>query len=202
MEILKNQTAMRFKARCGLVFSAALSVTIRRPQSLSGLPPVSSGDSIDWKKPSAEQIKKRVLKNTKSGSILLFHNDLENTTEALPDILKTLGSQGFEFVTVKELVFSDNYTIDANGKQIPMSRSSINLSDERIEEVLAQYSDSLTAAGVTEEQIEAAVAAIKRGDLSVLPAELQPLAAEVMARVTPSASSPSSTSSTTSTAQK
>lgn len=201
MEILKNQTATRFNvARCGLVFSAELSVTIRRPQSLSGLPPVSGGDSIDWKKPSAEQIKKRVLKNTKSGSILLFHNDLENTTEALPDILKTLGSQGFEFVTVKELVFSDNYTIDANGKQIPMSESSINLSDERIEEVLAQYSDSLTAAGVTEEQIEAAVAAIKRGDLSVLPAELQPLAAEVMARVTPSASS--STSSTTSTEQK
>lgn len=185
-----------------MVFSAALSVTIRRLQSLSGLPSVSGGDSIDWKKPSAEQIKKRVLKNTKSGSILLFHNDLENTTEALPDILKTLGSQGYEFVTVKELVFSDNYTIDANGKQIPMSESSINLSDERIEEVLAQYSDSLTAAGVTEEQIAAAVAAIKRGDLSVLPAELQPLAAEVMARVTPSASSSSSTSSTTSTEQK
>lgn len=167
------------------------------------LPSVSTVDSIDWKKPSAEQIKKRVLKNTKSGSILLFHNDLENTTEALPDILKTLNSQGYEFVTVKELVYPDNYTIDANGKQIPISQSSINLNEERIEEVLAQYSDSLTAAGVTEEQIAAAVAAIKRGDLSVLPAELQPLAAEVMAKVTSStSSSSSSTSSTTSSAQK
>lgn len=160
-------------------------------------------DSIDWKKPSAEQIKKRVLKNTKSGSILLFHNDLENTTEALPDILKTLGSQGYEFVTVKEMVYPDNYTIDANGRQIAMSQSSINLNEERIEEVLAQYSDSLTAAGVTEEQIAAAVAAIKRGDLSAIPAELQPLAAEVMAKVTSStSSSSSSTSSTTSSAQK
>ncbi len=135
-----------------------------------------------------------MLKNTKSGSILLFHN------EALPDILKTLGSQGYEFVTVKEMVYPDNYTIDANGRQIAMSQSSINLNEERIEEVLAQYSDSLTAAGVTEEQIAAAVAAIKRGDI---PAELQPLAAEVMAKVTSStSSSSSSTSSTTSSAQK
>ena len=144
-----------------------------------------------------------MLKNTKSGSILLFHNDLENTTEALPDILKTLSSQGYEFVTVKEMIYHDNYTIDANGKQIAASPSSISPSADKIEDVLAQYSDSLTAAGVTEEQIEAAVAAIKRGDLSSLPAELRPLAAEVMSRVTQSTtSSTSSTSSTTSTAQK
>ena len=144
------------------------------------------------------------MKNVKSGSILLFHNDLENTTEALPDILKTLKSQGFEFVPVKELIYSDNYTIDANGKQIPTSQSSINLSVEDIEEVMAQYSDRLTAAGVTEEQLAAAVAAIKRGDLSVLPAELQPLAAEVLARVngTSSSSSSSTSSSSTSTEQK
>ena len=145
-----------------------------------------------------------MLKNVKSGSILLFHNDLENTTEALPDILKTLKSQGFEFVPVKELIYSDNYTIDANGKQIPTSQSSINLSVEDIEEVMAQYSDRLTAAGITEEQLAAAAAAIKRGDLSALPAELQPLAAEVLARVnsTSSTSSSSSSSSSTSTEQK
>lgn len=193
MEILKKPKCVR---RISVFVFDKCGITKR-------LPSVSNADSIDWKKPSAEQIKKRVLKNTKSGSILLFHNDLENTTEALPDILKTLNSQGYEFVTVKELVYPDNYTIDANGKQIPISQSSINLNEERIEEVLAQYSDSLTAAGVTEEQIAAAVAAIKRGDLSVLPAELQPLAAEVMAKVTSStSSSSSSTSSTTSSAQK
>ncbi len=146
-------------------------------------------DSIDWKKPSADQIKKRVLKNVKSGSILLFHNDLENTTEALPDILKSLKSQGFEFVTVKELIYPDNYTIDANGRQIPTSQSSINLSEEKIEAVMAQYSDQLAAAGITEEQLAAAVAAIRSGDLSSLPAELQPLAAEVMARVNEGTSS-------------
>lgn len=144
-----------------------------------------------------------MLKNVRSGSILLFHNDLENTTEALPDILKTLRSQGYELVPVGELIYTENYTIDANGKQSPTAQSSISLTDEKIEEVLAQYSDTLKAAGVTEEQIAAAVAAIKTGDLSSLPAELQPIAEEVMARVNkvsdstpPAVSSSSSTSST------
>lgn len=133
---------------------------------------------------------------------MLFHNDLENTTEALPDILKTLGSQGYEFVTIKEMVYPDNYTIDANGRQTAVSQSSIDLSDERIEDVLAQYSESLTAAGVTEEQIAEAVAAIKRGDLSAIPSELQPLAEEVMAKAAQQTSSTSSTESTTSSTQK
>lgn len=163
----------------------------------SPLPSVSTADSVDWKKPSADQIKKKVLKNVKSGSILLFHNDLENTTQALPDILKNLKSQGFEFVTVKDLIYHDNYTIDANGKQIPTSQSSIDLSDERIEAVMAQYSDKIAAAGITKEQIAAAVAAIKRGDLSALPAELQPLAAEVMANL--SSGTPDTSSSTSGT---
>lgn len=140
-----------------------------------------------------------MLKNVKSGSILLFHNDLENTTEALPEILKSLRSQGFELVTVKDLIYPDNYTIDANGRQIPTSQSSINLSEEKIEAVMAQYSDKIMAAGITEEQLAAAVSAIKSGDLSALPAELQPLAAEVMARVNAGTSSGTSSGSSTGT---
>ena len=140
-------------------------------------------DSVDWKNPSAEQIKKKILKNVKSGSILLFHNDLENTTEALPDILQNLKSQGYEFVAVKDLIYTDNYSIDANGMQIPTVKSSIELTDEKLEQVLAQYSDKIAAAGITEQQIEAARAAIKNGDLNALPSELQPFAAEVMAQI-------------------
>ncbi|MCH5206902.1 MAG: polysaccharide deacetylase family protein [Oscillospiraceae bacterium] len=165
-------------------------------------------DSVDWKKPSADKIKKKVLKGVKSGSILLFHNDLENTTEALPDILKSLRSQGYEFVGVEDMIYFDNYTIDATGKQIPTSQSSINLSEEKIEAVIAQYSDKISAAGITDEQLAAAIAAIKSGNLSALPAELRPLAAEVMASINGNSQNPpdssditenSSTSGTTST---
>lgn len=140
-------------------------------------------DSVDWKKPSAEQIKKKVLKNVKSGSILLFHNDLENTAQALPDILKSLKSQGYEFVPVKDLIYVENYTIDASGKQIPADRSSIGISDEKVEAVIAQYTDEIAAAGVSEEQLAAAISAIKRGELGSIPAELRPLAAEVLAKI-------------------
>lgn len=141
-------------------------------------------DSVDWKKPSAADIKKKVLKGVKPGSILLFHNDLENTTEALPDILSNLKSQGYKFVTVNELIYKDNYTIDANGKQIPGAEGAVKLSDEKVEEVMAQYSDMFGALGLTDEQIEQARQALKNGDLSSLPEDVRPLAQEVMARAT------------------
>lgn len=143
-------------------------------------------DSVDWKKPSAADIKKKVIKGVKPGSILLFHNDLENTTEALPEILKELKSQGYKFVSVNELILKDNFTIDPNGKQIKSTESTENtakITDEKIEAVMAQYSDKLSALGLTEQQIAQAREALKNGDLSALPAELQPFAQEVMARL-------------------
>lgn len=137
-------------------------------------------DSVDWKKPSAAEIKKKVLKSTKPGSILLFHNDLENTTEALPEILSELKSQGYKFVTVNELIYKDNYTIDANGTQKPTAEGAVKFSDEQIEAVMAQYSDMIAALGLTDKQIAQAKEALKNGDPSALPTELQPFAQEVM----------------------
>ena len=122
-------------------------------------------DSIDWKEPTPEEIKARVLKGVKSGSIVLFHNDLENTTEALPQILAQLKDSGFEFVTVSDLIYPDNYTIDANGEQQPISQSSLVITPDNVEEVLAQNSDLLAQAGVTDEQVAAAVAAVKGGEI-------------------------------------
>lgn len=96
----------------------------------------------------------------------MFHNDLENTTEALPQILAQLKNSGFEFVTVSDLIYPDNYTIDANGEQQPISQSSLVITPENVEEVLAQNSDLLAQAGVTDEQVAAAVAAVKGGEIS------------------------------------
>ncbi len=104
-----------------------------------------------------------MLKGVKSGSILLFHNDLENTTEALPQILTQLKSEGYEFVPVSELIYWDNYTIDSAGKQIPDLQSSIYLTPEKVEEVLAGYSEEIAAAGLNEDQILKAAEALKGG---------------------------------------
>ncbi len=80
-------------------------------------------DSIDWDKPTPETIIERTTKDIQSGSVLLFHNDLDNTTEALPQVLKSLKEQGFEFCPVSELILYEDFTIDLSGMQIPLEKN-------------------------------------------------------------------------------
>ncbi len=77
-----------------------------------------SADSIDWEDPDAATIHNRILSQTESGSILLFHNDLPNTEEALPSLLTELLQKGYEFVKAEDLIYYDSYRIDSTGKQI------------------------------------------------------------------------------------
>ena len=77
-----------------------------------------SVDSLDWKKLSVEEMYSRVVTRTENGSIILFHNGVENTPEALRKILEKLKKDGYEFVTVSELIYWDNYKIDYSGNQI------------------------------------------------------------------------------------
>ena len=76
-----------------------------------------SVDSLDWKKLSVDEMYSRVVTKTENGSILLFHNGVENTPKALRKILAKLKNDGYEFVTVSELIYWDNYKIDHTGKQ-------------------------------------------------------------------------------------
>ncbi len=76
-----------------------------------------SVDSLDWKKLSAEEMYSRVVTKTEKGSIILFHNGVENTPDALRKILEKLKNDGYEFVTVSELIYWDDYKIDHTGKQ-------------------------------------------------------------------------------------
>lgn len=74
-------------------------------------------DSIDWKDISAKEIVNRVVKRTKSGSIILCHNNALHTHEALPYIISNLQQKGFSFVKIGELIYKENYTIDSFGVQ-------------------------------------------------------------------------------------
>lgn len=81
-----------------------------------------SVDSLDWKENATpESIYKRVTSKVKPGSIVLFHNDAEHTPEALPDILKTLKDEGYEFVFISDLIYKDNYEIKNDGTQCKKS---------------------------------------------------------------------------------
>ena len=74
-------------------------------------------DSLDWKNLSATEIALRITNGVKSGSIILCHNNGLHTAEALPMIFSTLKNRGYEFVPIGELIYKENYVIDATGKQ-------------------------------------------------------------------------------------
>lgn len=68
-------------------------------------------DTEDWKNPGANKIIKKVLKGTKPGNIILFHDGGGNriqTIEALEEILPKLQEQNFKFVTISELLRKNN----------------------------------------------------------------------------------------------
>lgn len=77
-----------------------------------------SVDSLDWKGLGTDEIVKRVTEKTECGSIILFHNDIKNTPDALDRILTELEKKGYSFVTVSELIYDSDYKIDSAGKQI------------------------------------------------------------------------------------
>ena len=75
-------------------------------------------DSLDWKDLTAKQIVNRIVSKTKSGSIILCHNNGLHTLEALPYVLGELKQKGYEFVKISDLIYKDNYEINSFGKQI------------------------------------------------------------------------------------
>ena len=75
-------------------------------------------DSLDWKDhATADSICKRVTSKVKNGSIVLFHNDADHTPEALPNILKCLKEDGYEFVFIEDLIYKKDYEIIHDGTQ-------------------------------------------------------------------------------------
>ena len=74
-------------------------------------------DSLDWKGISAQEIQQRVLKNVRSGSIILFHNAAEHTPEALPGIIEALQADGYTIVPISQILLQGETTIDHTGRQ-------------------------------------------------------------------------------------
>jgi polysaccharide deacetylase family sporulation protein PdaB len=75
-------------------------------------------DSIDWKNEGQEIELNRILKKSKAGSIILFHNEAKYTPQNLPLIIEYFQKNGYSMVTVSDLIYKENYTIDDTGKQI------------------------------------------------------------------------------------
>jgi polysaccharide deacetylase family sporulation protein PdaB len=64
-------------------------------------------DSKDWSKPGVQKIVHKVVSNAHPGDIVLFHDRISGksqTAKALNEIIPKLQEQGYNFVTVSELI--------------------------------------------------------------------------------------------------
>lgn len=63
-------------------------------------------DSLDWKNPGREVIINRVMKRLKAGGIILLHasDTPRQTADALPELIDRIRAEGYEIVTVGELL--------------------------------------------------------------------------------------------------
>lgn len=76
-----------------------------------------SVDSLDWKGLSASEITQRVTSKVKNGSIILCHNNSDNILPALVMMLEYFKMHNFQVVSVGELIYFENYSVDRNGIQ-------------------------------------------------------------------------------------
>lgn len=72
-----------------------------------------SVDPLDWKRPGASVITSRILSNTSAGGIVLAHDLHAQTVDAMPATLDGLLRQGFQFVTVSQLIAMKQETVTA-----------------------------------------------------------------------------------------
>ena len=75
-------------------------------------------DTLDYEGLTGNEMWNRIKDKLQCGSIILSHNGTKHTAESLDMLIKNIKSQGFELVTVSELIYQDNYTINNNGTQI------------------------------------------------------------------------------------
>lgn len=79
-----------------------------------------SVDSLDWKDYGVESIIKTVTehKDLKNGAIILMHNGAKYTAQALPTVIEKLQADGYQIVSISELIYKDDYHLDVTGRQI------------------------------------------------------------------------------------
>ena len=95
--------------------------TISAAESLGMMTIQWDVDSLDWKNISASEILTRVKDKVQKGSVIQLHTGTDHTSEALPMILDYLKAQNLTPVTVSELIYFTDYTINHNGTQIKVS---------------------------------------------------------------------------------
>ena len=75
-------------------------------------------DTLDYTGLTGDEMLNRIQDKVKSGDIILTHNGTKHTADSLDMLIKNIKQKGFEIVTVSNLIYTENYTINNNGTQI------------------------------------------------------------------------------------
>jgi len=75
-------------------------------------------DTVDYKGITGDEMWKRLDEKLKNGDIILSHNGTEHTADSLDKLLTNIEQKGFKVVTVSDLIYKENYSINSNGTQI------------------------------------------------------------------------------------
>ncbi|MGN0352858.1 MAG: polysaccharide deacetylase family protein [Roseburia sp.] len=62
-------------------------------------------DPLDWKTDNSDVVTERVVSKVQEGDIILLHDASESSVKAAFQIIDELEQQGYQFVTVEELIF-------------------------------------------------------------------------------------------------
>ena len=75
-------------------------------------------DTLDYSGLTGEEMWNRIGDKLENGSIILSHNGTKHTADSLDMLIKNIKQKGFEIVKISDLIYDNNYTINANGTQI------------------------------------------------------------------------------------
>lgn len=94
-------------------------------------------DSLDYQSLTEEQMLQRIEPKLENGSIILMHNGTENTALSLDKIIVSIKEKGYELVTVSDLIYKEDYTIDNNGVQQSNKKTNVkqDTSENKIENI-------------------------------------------------------------------
>ena len=76
-------------------------------------------DTLDYNGLTGDEMWNRIKDKLKEGDIILSHNGTKNTANSLDMLIKNIKQKGLEIVTISDLIYKDNYSINSSGTQIP-----------------------------------------------------------------------------------
>lgn len=75
-------------------------------------------DTLDYTGLTGQEMWGRLEGKISEGDIILTHNGTKHTADSLDMIIKNIKQKGLEIVPVSELIYKNNYKIDATGTQV------------------------------------------------------------------------------------